>query len=267
MSGGRSQPSASAWGQVNGVHAGGRRSRRTRLPASIGSAPRSTTPPTHPSADRPPRSASAPNSRWRDSALVRRQVVVPVAELLEGSPEALLGALFVQRLVDVRDVEGVDGGGEGLDLALTALDRAGEGDAEPVEDAQRRLAHHHDDLRLHDRQLLDQARHALAGGEVGLRDRAFDAEGAVDDERVDPEAFEAFHQRVAGAAVEGDPLLDLRGHRRVLEHEDVGLRVARAEHRHQLAPRAVPALLDLAAHLVELTDRPLQVLLTYLVVD
>src|SRR5215218_2482681 len=104
-------------------------------------------------------------------------------------------------------------------------------------------------------------------GEVRLGRRAFDAEGAVDDERIDPEPFEAFHQRVAGAAVEGHPLLDLRGQRRVLEHEDVGLRVAGAEHRHQLAARTVLALLHFAAHLVELADRALKVLLTYLVVD
>ena len=51
--------------------------------------------------------------------------------------------------------------------------------------------------------------HALLGGQVGLGDRALDAERAVDDQRVDPEPLEAFHQRVAGAAVEGDALLDL----------------------------------------------------------
>ena len=80
-----------------------------------------------------------------------------LAEDLEGAPEALLGALLVERVVDVGDVEGVDGGGEGLDLALARLDRAGEGDLEAVEDAQGRLAHDDDDLRLHDRHLLDQA--------------------------------------------------------------------------------------------------------------
>src|SRR5918994_7956178 len=72
----------------------------------------------------------------RGRPLVRRQVVVPDAERLEGAPEALLGSLFVQGGVDVGDVEGVDGGGEGLDLALALLDRAGEGDAEAVEDAE-----------------------------------------------------------------------------------------------------------------------------------
>jgi len=60
----------------------------------------------------------------RSGASVRRQVLVPLAEHLEGAPEALLGALFVEGFVDVGGVEGVDGGGEGLDLALALLDRA-----------------------------------------------------------------------------------------------------------------------------------------------
>src|SRR3954453_19426433 len=102
------------------------------------------------------------------AASVRRQGVVPGAQRLERSPEALLGVLFVEREVDVGRVEGVDRRGEGLDLALAGLDLAGEGDAEGVEDAQGRLAHDDDDLRLHDSQLLDQAADALAGGEVGL---------------------------------------------------------------------------------------------------
>ena len=82
-------------------------------------------------------SARAPRTRRRPQAprrspaqpSVRRQVVVPVAEHLEGAPEALLGALLVERVVDVGGVEGVDGRGEGLDLALARLDRAGERDA------------------------------------------------------------------------------------------------------------------------------------------
>src|SRR6476646_8520246 len=108
---------------------------------------------------------------------VRWQVVVPLAERLEGSPEALLGALFVEGGVDVRDVECVDGGGEGLDLALALLDRAGEGDAEAVKDAECGFAHD------------DDARQA---SEIGLGDRAFDAEGDDYAKRVDAEAFEAF---------------------------------------------------------------------------
>src|ERR1700745_2004818 len=58
----------------------------------------------------------------------------------------MLGALLVEAGVDVRGVEGVDRGGEGLDLTLALLERTREGDAENVEDPQRRLAH--DDAEL-----------------------------------------------------------------------------------------------------------------------
>src|SRR5690348_18299147 len=50
--------------------------------------------------------------------LVRGQVLVPVAERLEGAPEPLLRALLVQRFVDVRRVQSVDRGREGLHVAL-----------------------------------------------------------------------------------------------------------------------------------------------------
>ena len=81
-----------------------------------------------------------------------------------------------------------------------------------------------------------------------------------------PEPLEALHQRVAGAPVEGDALLDLGRGRRELEQHHVGLRMARAEHRHQVAARAVRALLEAVGELVELADRPLEVLLLDLVV-
>ena len=61
----------------------------------------------------------------------------------------------------------------------------------PLRIAQAGLAHDDDDLRLHDRDLLDQPRHALLRRQVGLGDRAFGAERAVDDQRVDPQPFEA----------------------------------------------------------------------------
>jgi hypothetical protein len=85
-------------------------------------------------------------------------------------------------------------------------------------------------------------------------------------QRVDVETLEALHQRAAGASVERHALLDLRGHRRVLQEKDVSLRVARAEHGHEVSARAMPALLDLPRQLVQLADRPLEVLLAYLVV-
>src|ERR1700709_803631 len=116
----------------------------------------------------PASSTSSPRSR----PSVRRQVVVPDAERLEGAPEALLGAFLVERKVDVRHVERVDRRGEGLDLSLALLDRAREGNLEAVEDLQRRLAHDDDDLRLHARPLLAQAADALAGGGGGLGARA-----------------------------------------------------------------------------------------------
>src|SRR4029077_5136117 len=134
---------------------------------------------------------------------VGRQILVPVSKHLEASPEARLGVFFVERVVDVWGLESVDGGGEGLDLALARLDRARERDLEVVEYAQGGLAHDDDDLRLHNRDLFDHTVHAGLGGEVGLRNGALDAEGPVDDERVDAEPLEALHQRVAGATVEG----------------------------------------------------------------
>ena len=48
------------------------------------------------------------------------------------------------------------------------------------------LPHDDDDSRLHDCQLLDQASYTLLGGQIGLGDRALDAEGAIDDQRIDP---------------------------------------------------------------------------------
>jgi len=52
----------------------------------------------------------------------------------------------------------------------------------------------------------------------------------------------------------------------VLEQEDVGLRMARAEHRLQPAARAQLAGLELAGEVVQLPDRALQILLLDLVV-
>ena len=140
------------------------------------------------------------------------------------------------------------------------------GIAELVDHGQRVLAHHHDDLGLHDRQLLDQPADAAGVRHRRIGDRALDAQGPVDRQRIDRQALERLHQRVAGAAVEGDALLDLRGPGRVLDHEDVGLGMAGAEHGHQLPPRAVRAVARCAGERVELTDRALEVLLSDLVV-
>jgi hypothetical protein len=135
-----------------------------------------------------------------------------------------------------------------------------------VQRRQRLGAHDDDDLGLHDRQLLD---HTGDAGEVGQRDvaqRTLYAQRSVDRQRVDLQALQGLHDRATGAAVEGDALLDLRRHRRMLQQHDVGLRMARAEHRHQGAPRAVRAGLQLARERVQLTDRTLEVLLADLVI-
>ena len=48
-----------------------------------------------------------------------------------------------------------------------------------------------------------------------------DAVRAVDGERVDPEPLERLQDRLAGAAEEGDALMDLALRRRVLQEHDV----------------------------------------------
>ena len=145
-------------------------------------------------------------------------------------------------------------------------DRLGERQLELVERVERVLAHHDDDARLDDRDLLGHARDARRVGERAVADGALHAERPVDGERVDVQAPERLAQRGAGAAVEGDALLDLRGLRRVLEQEHVGLRVAGAEHRHQAAARAVAAGLQVARQRVDLADRALEVLLADVVI-
>src|SRR6185312_7449798 len=112
----------------------------------------------------------------------------------------------------------------------------------------------------------DQPLDACRVGQRGVRQRALHAQRPVDGERVDPQALERLHQRRAGAPVEGDALLDLRRTRVVLDEHDVGLRMAGPEHRHEVAARTVAALLQLAREVVQLADRPLEVLLADLVV-
>ena len=52
----------------------------------------------------------------------------------------------------------------------------------------------------------------------------------------------------------------------MLEQHDVGLRVSGAEHRHEVAARAVRARLQLAGERVQLADGALEVLLPDLIV-
>ena len=118
----------------------------------------------------------------------------------------------------------------------------------------------------HHGELVEHARAALRRRLVGVVHRALHEHGAVDGERIDAQPLEALHQRSARAAVEGHALLDLRRPGRELEHHHVGLRVTRAQHRHEVAARAVLAALDLARELVQLADGALEVLLADLVV-
>ena len=82
---------------------------------------------------------------------------------------------------------------ERVDRRRELLDHAGrraatglrERDVEVVEHGERVLAHHDDDLRLDDRELLDDARDARRVGQRRVADRALHAQRPVDGERVD----------------------------------------------------------------------------------
>src|SRR5918997_3854550 len=115
-----------------------------------------------------PRSDWRPPGRWPSRPcveptrgarfLVRREVRVPLAERPERAPELPLGVLLVERAVDVGHVQGVAGGCEALDLTRPRVDLPAERHAEAVQLLERLIANHHDDARLHDRELLEHAR-------------------------------------------------------------------------------------------------------------
>ena len=144
--------------------------------------------------------------------------------------------------------------------------RASKRDVKLVQRCQCLGPHDHDDPRLHDRDLRNDARDALRVGHRGVGQRALHAQRPVNGQRIDRQPLEGLHQRATRASVEGNALLDLGGQRCVLEQHDVRLGMARAEHRHQLATRAVRAALQLARQRVQLPDRPLEVLLADLVI-
>src|SRR4051794_1585470 len=170
--------------------------------------------------------------------LVRGVIRVPVPQRAERLPEVTLERLVVQRLVDVRHPEGVARGGQLLDLAGEGVELRAHRNAQAVQLLESLIAHDHHDSRLDHGQLVQHPRLAVHGGVVGVAHRALDEHRAVDRERVDAEPLEALHQSAAGAAVEGHALLDLRGHRRELEEEDVRLGMTRPQHRHQDAAGA-----------------------------
>ena len=114
--------------------------------------------------------------------------------------------LLVERRVDVRRYERIDRRRELLQLALGRLDLSRERELHRVEERDRRLAHDDDQLRLHDVQLAEEKGPRLLLVAVG----ELQAVRPVDRHRVDAQPLQRLEQRVAGAAVERDALLQLR---------------------------------------------------------
>src|SRR5204863_8577528 len=177
------------------------------------------------------RPTSRPQRRGRRTprrGSVRRCLAPPLAEHLEGVPERRLRRLLVERLVDVGRDEPLDRRRELLELALDQRELACEREAGRVEEGDRGLAHRDDELGLNDVQLAQEEGPRLllvAAGEL-------EAVRPVDRHRIDVQALQRLEERVAGAAVEGYPLLQLRRLRRVLEEEDIRERMPGAEHGH-----------------------------------
>jgi len=84
----------------------------------------------------------------------------------------------------------------------------------------------------------------------------------VDGEWIDVEPLERLEHGLPRTTEERHALLDLRRLRRELQKEDVGERVARAEHGHA---QLVAGARELVAELVDLGDGPLEVTLVDLV--
>ena len=141
----------------------------------------------------------------------------------------------------------------------TSVSSRASGKRAALRKATRGLAHRDHELRLDDVQLAQEEGPRL----LLVAARELEAVRAVDRHRVDVQALQRLQERVAGAAVEGDSLLQLRRLRRVLEEEDVRERMAGAEHGNA---RSARRLRKLVTESVALGDRLLQVLLVDLVV-
>src|SRR5439155_24124033 len=87
-------------------------------------------------------------------------------------------------------------------------------------------AHRDDELRLDDVKLPCEPACCLAR----LLGPELEAVGPVDSERIDVQALQGLEDGLSRATEEGDALLDLGWLRRVLEEEDVGERMSRADH-------------------------------------
>ena len=105
--------------------------------------------------------------------LVRRQLGPPRADGLEGVPERGLQRLLVERRVDVGADERVDRRREGLELARLRLHLLAEREVEPVEEAERVLAHADDELRLDDVQLAGEPLARRSSGSAPSNFRQF----------------------------------------------------------------------------------------------
>src|SRR5204863_9742858 len=116
-----------------------------------------------------------------------------------------LRGLLVERLVDVGDDQRLDRRREPLQLAGLRLDGIAQWEIEAVQELPRRLAHHHDELRLDDVQLPRQP----GPGLFGILAVELEAVRAVDRHRVDAQALQRLQDRLARAPVEGDAFLYL----------------------------------------------------------
>ena len=108
---------------------------------------------------------------------------------------------------------------------------------------------------------MRSSRREQLGGERAVAARELDGVRPVDLHRVDVQPLQRLDQRVPGAAVEGDALLQLLRLRPVLEQEDAGERMAGRQRRR----RAVRGLRDLVRQAIDLGDRLAEVALVDLV--
>lgn len=97
-------------------------------------------------------------------------------------------------------------------------------------------------------------------GLVLLHVGALDDVGAVKHHRVDAQLLAALHYRLSGTAIKGDSLGGLAGQSLVLDEENVGQGMAGADDRHRAPVRALFAVGQLAAELVDVGDGTGQVL-------
>src|SRR6476659_5501085 len=208
----------------------------------------------HPTAFRGTRSRGRAPFR----VLIGRQLGPPLAEWLECVPKLSLRGSFVERRVDVGNNQDLNRCGEALELARLVLHGIRQRELDRVEELHDSLSHRDDELWLHDVQLTREERARLVLVAVGELDSVL----PVDRHRIDMEPLERLEDRLAGAAVEGDPLLYLGRLRLEFEQHHVRERMAGSHDGH---PGAAADLGHLVGQVVDLDDRLLEVLLVDLV--